>query len=98
MRKILPIVFVLIPSLVPATPQSGWDGKVSAQQRAREFEQKFDQANTTHDGKLTLDQAKAGMPRLAEHFDEIDTDHRGYVTLEQVEAYFTSRRNSAAGR
>lgn len=48
------------------------------------IEQRFKAANTTGDGKLTLEQAKAGMPRVAKNFDKIDVDHKGYVTLQQI--------------
>jgi TolA-binding protein len=48
---------------------------------------RFASANTTHDGKLTRDQASAGMPNVARHFDEIDTQKQGYVTLTQIEAF-----------
>jgi hypothetical protein len=48
---------------------------------------RFASANTTHDGKLTRDQASTGMPMVAKHFDEIDTQKNGYVTLPQIEAF-----------
>ena len=48
------------------------------------LEQRFKAANTSGDGKLTLEQAKAGMPRVAKNFDKIDVDHKGYVTLQQI--------------
>ena len=48
------------------------------------MEQRFKVANTTGDGKLTLEQAKAGMPRIAKNFDKIDVEHKGYITLQQI--------------
>ena len=51
---------------------------------AAEVEARFTAADVDHDGKLTLEEAKAGMPRLASRFDKIDSAKRGYVTLEQV--------------
>jgi hypothetical protein len=51
---------------------------------------RFAQANVTHDGKLTRDQASTGMPMVAKHFDEIDTQKNGYVTLPQIEAFMRS--------
>lgn len=63
----------------------------SRRQRMAQFQQKleqrFEQADTNHDGKLTLAEAQAGMPRLAENFDRIDTAHRGYVTLDEIDQY-----------
>ncbi|MDH6146963.1 MULTISPECIES: hypothetical protein [Paraburkholderia] len=56
------------------------------------LEARFAAANATHDGKLTKEQAEAGMPRVAAHFDEIDTTHQGYVTLEQIEQFAAQHR------
>ena len=50
--------------------------------------QRFEQANTTHDGHLTEEQAKIGMKSVARHFDAIDKDHKGYVTEEDIHAYY----------
>jgi hypothetical protein len=54
--------------------------------------QRFEQANTTHDGHLTLDQAKLGMKSVARHFDAIDKDHKGYVTEEEIHGYYKGLR------
>jgi hypothetical protein len=54
--------------------------------------QHFTSANTTHDGHLTLDQAKAGYPTVARHFDAIDKDKRGYVTENDIRAYYKTQR------
>jgi hypothetical protein len=35
---------------------------------------------------LTLEEAQAGMPKVAANFDKIDTQKRGYVTLDQIKA------------
>jgi|SRR6185437_608653 len=56
------------------------------------LQQRFDQANTNHDGHLTLDQAKAGLPSVAKHFSAIDKDKKGYVTMEEIHAYNTQHR------
>jgi hypothetical protein len=58
-----------------------------AEQMMQRLQTRFATANTTHDGKLTREQAAAGMPRVAQHFDEIDTQKNGYVTLPQIEAF-----------
>lgn len=52
---------------------------------------RFAAANTTHDGKLTREQAQAGMPRVAQHFDEIDAQKAGFVTLAQIEDFMRAR-------
>ena len=48
----------------------------------------FYAANTTHNGHLTLAQAKAANFKLvADHFNEIDVAKRGYVTFYDIQAW-----------
>ena len=54
--------------------------------RDLEIEERFKAADKNHDGRLTLEEAKAGMPRVAKNFDRIDADKKGYVTLDQIKA------------
>lgn len=54
--------------------------------RDRQIDERFAAADKNHDGKLTLEEAKAGMPRVAANFDKIDTQNRGYVTADQIKA------------
>ncbi len=49
--------------------------------------EKFRAADVNHDGKLTLEEAKNGMPRVAKAFDKIDVEKKGYITLEQLQAF-----------
>ncbi len=49
--------------------------------------QRFEQANVTHDGHLTLEQAKAGYKSVARHFAAIDVDKKGFVTEDDIRAY-----------
>jgi len=53
---------------------------------AAELDSHFKAADKNGDGKLTLDEAKAGMPRVAKVFDKIDTEKKGYITLDQLKA------------
>ena len=52
----------------------------------KQAEERFAAADTNADGKLTLEEAKAGMPRIASAFSKIDVDKKGYVTLDQIKA------------
>jgi len=68
----------------------GLGGQITAQAQTqmsaedKEIIAKFKAADKNHDGKLTLAEAQAGMPRVAAHFSYIDSQGRGYVTLDQI--------------
>ncbi len=52
----------------------------------REIDERFAAADKNKDGKLTLEEAKAGMPRVAANFQRIDTQKKGYVTATEIKA------------
>ncbi len=52
----------------------------------KEIDQRFAAADKNKDGKLTLEEAKAGMPRVAANFQRIDTQNKGYVTAAEIKA------------
>jgi hypothetical protein len=71
-------------SPAPLQPPTSQD----VSQRAHRFVDRFNAANTSHDGRLTLQQAQAAhMPWVARNFAAIDTQQRGYVTVQDVRAY-----------
>jgi uncharacterized secreted protein with C-terminal beta-propeller domain len=51
------------------------------------MDQRFQQANVTHDGHLTEDQAKTGYKSIARHFSAIDQDKKGYITEDDIRTY-----------
>ncbi|CAB3763651.1 EF-hand domain-containing protein [Paraburkholderia solisilvae] len=71
---------------------AGMGGSARMQHALQQLQERFAAANTTHDGKLTKEQAAAGMPRVAQHFDEIDVQKVGYVTLPQIEQFVATQR------
>jgi hypothetical protein len=75
-----------------ASQQSASPGPYGRRPYRETLEQRFSAANTAHDGKLTLDQAKAGLPYAARHFSDIDKDHHGYVTVKEIRAFAAARR------
>ncbi|MFM0469865.1 EF-hand domain-containing protein [Paraburkholderia strydomiana] len=92
MKKLLAAVLLCCASTVTfaqAAPQGGNPQRM--ERMAAQLQTRFANANTTHDGKLTKEQAAAGMPMVASHFDEIDTQKLGYVTLPEIEAYMRER-------
>jgi hypothetical protein len=74
-------------------PPGGWMhhgmwGKGHVHMDPGEMLEKFYAANTTHNGHLTLAQAKAAnLKPVVDHFNEIDVDHHGYVTFYDVQAW-----------
>ena len=58
----------------------------SLQAKLTELETRFKAADKNADGKLTLQEAKDGMPRIADAFSHIDIEKKGYVTLDQIRA------------
>lgn len=61
---------------------------------AEKFKQRFVAADKNGDGKLTKDEAKAGMPFVYQHFDEIDKAHTGAITMTDIAAF--AREKGAA--
>lgn len=71
------------------------DGTASGSRAERikaEFEARFKKADANGDGKLTKDEAKNGMPRVAEHFDEIDRDKHGSITPADIAAWMREQK------
>jgi Ca2+-binding EF-hand superfamily protein len=68
--------------------QTLWQQRIAAtnaRQRAARIA-RFDKADTNKDGKLTLAEAKAGMPAVARTFTALDAKKVGYLTRDQVAA------------
>jgi hypothetical protein len=73
---------------VPPAPQQNSSSTTTPSQapaKATKLSRRFSAANTTHDGHLTLDQArKAKWTQVVRHFGDIDGDKKGYVTEQEV--------------
>lgn len=94
MRFLFPLLAVCALAL-PVQAQSSTTGSATAKATTHTHlssQQRFTSANTTHDGHLTLDQAKSGYPSIAHHFDAIDKDKRGYITEADIRAYHKTQR------
>jgi hypothetical protein len=86
MKKMIAVLALCIVSATASAQVALALGEPARGERAtQQLQARFASANTTSDGKLTRDQAAAGMPMVAKHFDEIDTQRVGYVTLPQIE-------------
>lgn len=62
---------------------------------AAELKKRFSAADVDHDGLLTRDEAKSGMPFVYRNFDAIDTARAGRVSMTDIAAFF---RNRSAAR
>lgn len=83
------------PAAAPAAPpvtQTAPAAAPHAVHHRRTRQEQFDAANTTHDGHLTQEQARSGMPAIARNFAAIDTAKKGYVTMDDIKAYYAGRR------
>jgi hypothetical protein len=69
----------------PPAPGGKHDHDAAMMQK---WQARFEAANTTHDGRLTLQQAQAaGLKPIVAHFSAIDTQNRGYVTFNEIMAW-----------
>ena len=80
------------PAASPATTPSSPARPARRTGHRRTLQQRFEDANTGRDGRLTLAQAQSGMPAVARDFDAIDTGHKGYVTLDDIHAHNRAMR------
>ena len=75
-----------------APPTAPFTGSARHARGRRTLQERFDDANATHDGHLTAEQARAKMPSVARDFDQIDASHKGYVTMDEIRAHAAARR------
>ena len=88
MRRFLPVLAALVFTL-PAVAQTAATPRAPRQTMA----QRFEAANTTHDGHLTREQATSGKLRVVvRNFDAMDKEHKGYVTVENIRSFAQERR------
>jgi hypothetical protein len=80
----------------PAAASSTTAAPPAAAHHRRGLRERFEAANTTHDGHLTPEQAQASWPWAAKHFAEIDKANRGYVTLDDIHTYRREHRHHRA--
>ena len=66
-------------------------------QMAAEMQKRFAAADKNGDGRLTKDEAQAGMPYVYKHFDEIDKNRQGTISLAEIAAYAREQRATRQG-
>ncbi|MDH5822547.1 hypothetical protein QFW77_06025 [Luteimonas sp. RD2P54] len=57
-----------------------------AERFAQAMQERFTTADTNRDGRISRDEASAGMPRVAERFDALDTDSDGQLSRDELRA------------
>ncbi|MGO4576398.1 calcium-binding protein [Cupriavidus sp. 2TAF22] len=69
---------------------------MNAKEAKAKFAETFKAADTDHDGKLTREEAQAGMPEVYKHFDEIDVKKTGSVSQRQIGAFWAAKAKQRA--
>jgi len=82
--------FALVLALIAAS--SAAQDVDRAKERAAEMQKRFAAADKNGDGRLTKDEARAGMPYVYQHFDEIDKAKQCSITLAEIAAYAREQR------
>ena len=90
-----PAQAAVVPAAIP--PDTGQQPAPARKTRIT-WEQRFAQANMTHDGHLTLEQAKGGYAAVARHFPEIDLAKKGFVTEDDIRAWHKAQRAARRGQ
>jgi Ca2+-binding EF-hand superfamily protein len=54
--------------------------------------EKFEAADTDHDGLLSRDETAKGFPHLTKHFDEIDANHDGKLSMVEIAQFLRNKR------
>jgi Ca2+-binding EF-hand superfamily protein len=88
--------FTLVLALIAANATAQDADRVK--QMAAEMQKRFAAADKNGDGRLTKDEAQAGMPYVYKHFDEIDKTKQGSISLAEIAAYARAQRAARNGR
>lgn len=57
-------------------------------------QEQFTAADKDRDGSITLTEAQAGMPKLAEKFSSVDANSDGKVSADELNAHYKSHDKS----
>ncbi len=82
-RQLISSIFT-VTALAFATVASAQTPTASQEKQIKDAEERFASADKNADGKLTPEEAKAGMPRIASNFKKIDSNNDGFVTIEEI--------------
>src|SRR5262245_4830024 len=63
-----------------------------AEKAGAKMRERFDAADTYHDGLLSRDEAAKGLPHVAKHFDAIDTNRDGKLSMQEIAQFLRNKR------
>jgi Ca2+-binding EF-hand superfamily protein len=87
--------FTLVLALIAANAAAQDSDR--ARQVAAEMQKRFAAADKNGDGRLTKDEAQAGMPYVHKHFDQIDKAKQGSITLADIASFAREQRAARNG-
>jgi len=87
--------FTLVLALIAASAAAQETDR--ARELAAEMQKRFAAADKNGDGRLTKDEAQAGMPYVHKHFDQIDKAKQGSITLADIAAFAREQRAARKG-
>ncbi len=91
-----PVLAQTAPAPAQSAPAPG-SSAPAVKTNQHQFEKRFDAANTTHDGRLTLAQAQAAkLHNVVRDFQVIDRGAKGYITKEDVHAHMRAKKTQQA--
>ena len=90
MRRLF--LLLLLPLFAPPSALAQTRESKAAPHVRVTWQERFAQANTTHDGQLTREQARAGFPAAARWFDAIDANNKGFVTTDDLAVWHKTQR------
>lgn len=80
-----------IAAFMSTTASAQQQKPANAQEAKAAFAEKFKAADTNQDGRLSREEAEAGMPEVFKNYDKIDTKKTNGITQKQIGAYFAAR-------
>jgi len=86
-RGLVPLLAALVSA--GALAQASEPGR--GREMAAELKKRFSAADANHDGLLTRDEAKNGMPFVYRNFDAIDTARTGQLSMAEIAAFFRAK-------
>jgi len=63
-----------------------------AEKAGAKMREKFDAADTDHDGLLSRDETAKGLPHLSKRFDAIDSNHDGKLSMQEIAQFLRNKR------